>query len=109
MTALKLQQEALSNPVLVVFGSDVLPRYLVNSAILRSGKDPRACAEGAARMLSTGKFKNVEAKSCYCCGPEGRVAFIIEGPNQEAVQEALDQINIPVASIQEAEEVTPQQ
>ena len=84
-----------------------MPRYLVNSAILHSGKDPKACAEGAAKMLAKGKINDIEAKSCYCCGQEGRVAFIIEAPSRDAVLETLqEQINIPVASITEVEEVT---
>jgi len=31
--------------------------------------------------------KNVEMKSCYCCGPEGRVAFAIEALSRDAVLE----------------------
>jgi len=46
-------------------GPDFMPRYPVNSAILRSGKDPRAYAEGATKMLSKGKIKGIEAKSCF--------------------------------------------
>jgi hypothetical protein len=87
-----------------------MPRYLVNSAILRSGKDPRACAEGAAKMLAKGKIKGIEAKSCYCCSSEDRVAFIIEGPSEDAVLEIVqEQLDIPVASIFEVNEVTPKQ
>ncbi len=87
-----------------------MPRYLVNSAILRSGKDPRACAEGAAKILAKGKIKGIEAKSCYCCTSEDRVTFVIEGPNQDAVLDVMqEQLDIPVASISEIEEVTPKQ
>ncbi len=83
-----------------------MPRYLVNSAILRSGKDPKSCAEGAAKMLARGKIKDIEAKSCYCCTNEARAAFIIEGPSQDAVLETVqEQLDIPVASIVEVEEV----
>jgi hypothetical protein len=92
--------------MLPLFGSDFLPEYLVNSAILRSGKDPRACAEGAAKMLAKGKIKDIQAKACYCCGTENRVSFIIEGPNQDAVLQVIqEQIDIPVASIMEIEQV----
>ena len=84
-----------------------LPSYLVNSAILRSGKDPKACAEGAAKMLSKGKIKDIEAKACYCCGKENRVAFLIEGPSEDAILHVIqEQLDIPVASIMEAEEVS---
>jgi wyosine [tRNA(Phe)-imidazoG37] synthetase (radical SAM superfamily) len=84
-----------------------LPSYLVNSAILCSGKDPRACAEGAAKMLAKGKIKDIEAKTCYCCGAENRVAFLIEGPSEDAVLHVIqEQLDIPVASIMEAEEVS---
>jgi hypothetical protein len=85
----------------------VLPRFLVNSAILQSGKNPKACAEGAAKTLAKEKINGVEAKSCYCCTNENRVAFIIEGPSQDAVlQTVQEQLNIPVASITEVQEVT---
>ncbi len=84
-----------------------MARYLVNSAILRSGKDPRTCAEGSAKMLARGDIKDVSLKSCYCCTGEGRVAFIIEAENSDAVLTAMDKINVPVASIMEVEEVLP--
>ncbi|MCW4030359.1 MAG: hypothetical protein NWE92_12025 [Candidatus Bathyarchaeota archaeon] len=84
-----------------------MPRYLVDSAILSSKKSPRACAEGAAKMLEKGKINGVEAKACYCCGHEGRVAFLIEAPNENSLLEVLqEQLDIPVASITEVEEVT---
>jgi hypothetical protein len=90
-----------------LYGVKFMPRYLVNSAILRSGKDPKACAQGAAKMLQRGKIKGIEAKSCYCCGQEGRVAFVIEGPDEHSVLETVqEQLDIPVASITEVEEVT---
>ena len=82
-------------------------KYLVESAILRSGKDPKTCAEGAAKLLTTGKVRDVEAKSCYCCGNEGRAVFVMEGVSRDAVLEALEKIDIPVASIMEIEEVKP--
>jgi hypothetical protein len=44
-------------------------------------------------------------KSCYCCGDANRVAFFIEGPSEEAVLYVVqEQLDIPVASIVEAEE-----
>jgi len=83
-----------------------LSRFLVNSAILNSDKNPQACAEGAAKMLSRGKVKDIEAISCYCCSNEARVAFLIEGPSEKAVLETLqEQLNIPVASIMKVEEI----
>lgn len=83
-----------------------MPRYLVNSAILGSGKEPRACAEGAAKMLEKGKIRDIQAISCYCCKQEDRVAFVIQGPSEDAVLQVLqEQLNIPVASISEVEEV----
>lgn len=87
-----------------------MPRYLVNSDILRSGTDPRACAEGAAKMLAKGKVKDVQAISCFCCTDEKRVAFVIDAPSQDAALQTLqEQLDIPVASIMEVEEVTAPQ
>ncbi|MBT0159155.1 hypothetical protein G4O51_04140 [Candidatus Bathyarchaeota archaeon A05DMB-2] len=39
--------------------------------------------------------------------PEGRVIFIVEGESRDTVLEAFLKINVSVASITEAEEVTP--
>jgi hypothetical protein len=84
-----------------------LTRYLVNSAILKSGKDPKACAEGAVKMFSKGKIKDVALTACYCCVTESRVSFIFDGPSKEAVLQVIqEQLDIPVASITEAEEVS---
>ncbi len=84
-----------------------MPDYLVNSAILSSGKDPKTCANGAVKMLSKGKIKEIELKACYCCEAENRVSFIIEGPSEDAVLQVVqEQLDIPVASIMEAEEVS---
>ena len=83
----------------------LLPRFLVNSAILQSSKEPKTCAEGAAKMLSRGKIKDVEAIACYCCTDEPRVAFLIDGPSKNVVLETVQQhLNIPVASIMEVQE-----
>jgi hypothetical protein len=57
-------------------------------------------------MLQHGKIKDIEAKACYCCTDQNRVAFLIEGPSQNAVLETVqEQLDIPVASIMEAQEV----
>jgi hypothetical protein len=84
-----------------------VPTYMVNSAILKSGKDPRACAQGAAKMLARGKIKGIELKACYCCETENRVAFLIDGPSEDAILQVVqEQLDIPVSSIMEAEEVS---
>jgi hypothetical protein len=58
-------------------------------------------------MLMPGRIKGIEAKSCYCCGQEGRVAFVIEGPDEHTVLETVQEhLDIPVASIMEVQEVT---
>ena len=84
-----------------------MPSYIVNSAILRSGKDPKACATGAAKMLTSGKIKDITVRSCYCCTNEQRVAFVVDAASRDAVLEVMEKIDIPVASILEVEEVQP--
>ncbi len=84
-----------------------MPSYIVNSAILRSGKDPKACATGAAKMLTSGKIKDITVKSCYCCTNEQRVAFVVDAASSDAVLEVMEKIDVPVASILEVEEVQP--
>ena len=84
-----------------------MPRFIVNSAILRSGIDPRTCATGAAKMLTSGKIKNISVKSCYCCSDQKRVAFVIEAPSRHELLDVMEKIDVPVASIMEVEEVTP--
>lgn len=79
--------------------------FVVNSAILLPGTDPKACALGSPQRLMR---SGVKVKSCYCCGPEGRVVFILEAESREAALDAFFKINVPVASIVEAEEVIPQ-
>jgi hypothetical protein len=80
---------------------------MINSAILKSGKDPKTCAQGAVKMLSKGKINGIEMKACYCCESENRISFLIDGPNEEAVLRVVqEQLDIPVASIMVAEEVS---
>lgn len=53
-------------------------------------------------MLAKGKIKDIEAISCYCCTDEKRVAFVIEGPDEQTVLQTMqEQLDIPVASIME--------
>jgi hypothetical protein len=84
-----------------------MKKFIVNSAILPSSMDPMACAVGAPKMLMNAGVKDVKIKSCYCCGPEGRTVFVMEAETKEMLLEALNKINVPVASIMEAEEVKP--
>jgi hypothetical protein len=78
--------------------------FLVNSAILLPGKDPKACALGSPQRLMQ---YGVNVKTCYCCGPEGRVVFVVEAESKEAALDAFFKINVPVASLVETEEVIP--
>ena len=85
-----------------------MKKFVVNSAILTPNMDAKACAVGAPTMLKDSGVKNVKVKSCYCCSSEGRVVFIMEGESRDAVLEAFLKVNVPVASIMEAEEVAPE-
>lgn len=51
--------------------------FTVNSAILGTSKDAKACAVGAPSMLKDAGVDKVKVKSRYCCGEEGRVVFIM--------------------------------
>jgi nitrate reductase NapAB chaperone NapD len=84
-----------------------MKKFIVNSAILSSNLDPMACAVGAPKMLMNAGIKDVKIKSCYCCGAEGRSIFVVEAENREKLLEAMNKVNIPVASVMEAEEVKP--
>jgi hypothetical protein len=84
-----------------------MKKFIVNTAILPSNLDPMACAVGAPKMLMNAGVKDVKIRSCYCCGPEGRSVFVMEAETKEALLEALNKINVPVASVMEAEEVKP--
>ncbi len=84
-----------------------MKKFLVNSAILSPNMDPMACAVGAPKMLMNAGVKDVKIRSCYCCGPEGKVVFVAEAENRESLLEALNKINVPVASVTETEEVKP--
>ena len=53
------------------------------------------------------KIANIQLKACYCCETENRVSFIINGPSEDAVlQVEQEQLDIPVTSIMEAEEIS---
>jgi len=82
-----------------------MKKFLVNSAILSPNMDPMACAVGAPKMLINAGIKDVKIRSCYCCGPDGRIVFVAEANSREALLEALNKINLPVASILEVEEI----
>ena len=82
-----------------------MTKFVVNSAILPASMDPLACAVGTPKMLEKAGIKNVKIKSCYCCGQEGKVVFFAEAENKESLLDALAKVNLPVASIMEAEEV----
>ena len=84
-----------------------MKKFIVNSAILPPKMDPKVCAMNAPKMLENAGIKDAKIKSCYCCGPEGRVVFVVEAETRDAVLAALDRINVPVASIMETEEVKP--
>ena len=82
-----------------------MKKFLVNSAILSPNMDPMACAVGAPKMLMNAGIRDVKIRSCYCCGPDGRIVFVAEANSREALLEALNKINLPVASILEVEEI----
>lgn len=85
-----------------------MPTFIVNSAILRPAQDPKACAIGAPKMLMRAGIRDVTLRSCYCCSEYGSAVFVVEGASRDGVLQAFNQINIPVASILEVEEVSPQ-
>ncbi len=85
----------------------VMTKFIVYSAILPRETSPMACAVGAPKMLMNAGVKDAKIDSCYCCGTERRVIFVAEGESKEAVLNALNKINVPVASIMETEEVKP--
>ena len=82
-----------------------MPTFIVNSAILRPAQDPKACAIGAPKMLTRAGIKDVTLRSCYCCSEYGNVVFVVEGASRDSVLQAFNQINVPIASIMEAEEI----
>ncbi len=84
-----------------------MKKFIVNSAILSSSLNPMDCAVGAPKMMMNAGIKDVKIKSCYCCGAEGRSVFVVEAETKEALLEAMNKVNIPVASVMEAEEVKP--
>ena len=82
-----------------------MPTFIVSSAILRPAQDPKACAVGAPKMLMQAGIRNIKLRSCYCCSDYGNVVFVVDGENRDGVLEAFNRINVPIASILEAEEI----
>lgn len=79
--------------------------FLVKSAIICSDKNPKVCAEGVAKMLTRGKIKGIQVKSCWCSIKESRIEFIIEAPSEEALMQVLEKIDVPAESILPAAQV----
>jgi hypothetical protein len=82
-----------------------MPTFIVNTAILRPLQDPRACAVGAPKMLLNSGVKNLRVRSCYCCSEYGSAVFVIDADGRDDVLRAFSNVNVPVASILEAEEI----
>jgi hypothetical protein len=82
-----------------------LPTFIVNTAILRPAQEPTACARGAPKMLMQAGIKDIILRSCYCCSEYGSVVFVLDGPSRDKVLDSFRKINVPVASIVEAEEI----
>ncbi len=85
----------------------LLKKFIVNTAILTPKMDPQSCATGAPSLLTKAGIKDTKIISCYCCMTEGSIVFVVESEDKDSVLEALNRINVPVASIMEAEEVKP--
>jgi len=84
-----------------------MKKFIINTAILPPKMEPKACAANAPKMLANAGVKDTKIVSCYCCGTEGRVVFVAEAESKEAALDALNRINVPVASIIETEEIKP--
>jgi hypothetical protein len=82
-----------------------MPTFIVNTAILRPQQDLKACATGAPQMFMNAGIKNVKLRSCYCCSEYGNVVFVVDGESRDSVLDAFRRINVPIASIMEAEEI----
>ena len=84
-----------------------MPRYLINSHICAQALIPELVQKEQLRCWQRGKIKDIEAKACYCCTDEKRVAFVVGCPDQHTVLEIVQQqLDIPVSSIMEVQEVT---
>ena len=105
MTVARLSQNLIGFNSGFSIGDEFMPTYIVNSAILRPAQDPKACAVGAPEKFMQAGIKDVKLRSCYCCSEYGNVVFVVEGSSRDSVLRAFDRINVPVASIMEAEEI----
>jgi len=83
----------------------MMKKFIINTAILSPGINPKSCAANAPRMLAKAGVEDVKIISCYCCGSEGRAVFVAAADNRETVLSAFNKINVPVASIMETEEI----
>lgn len=82
-----------------------MPTFIVSTAILSPSQEPQTCAIGAPKKLMDAGIRNVTLRSCYCCSEYESVVFVVDGANRESALKAFRQINVPVASILEAEEI----
>jgi hypothetical protein len=81
-------------------------KFIVNSAILSTKLDHVSCAVSAPKILENAGMSGTKIISCYCCMAERRVVFIVESDEKDRVLEALNRINVTVASIMEVEKLS---
>ncbi len=79
--------------------------YLVSSDV--KSMDIMACANGIPKLLKDAGVGNVSVKTCYCCGPEGKMVVEFTAPDRETLSKALEKIEFPVSSIMETKKVEP--
>ncbi len=82
-----------------------MPTFIVSTAILRPINEPRACAIGAPKMLMNAGVRYLQIRSCYCCSDFGSVVFVVDSDSRGDILDAFNRINVPIASIMEAEEI----
>jgi hypothetical protein len=85
----------------------MMEKFLVSSGLMPGSMDAISCALAIPKMLKEKGIKDVKITNCYCCGADGKIVFVTEAANKEAVLDAMTKIDLPTASVMETKEVKP--
>jgi hypothetical protein len=81
--------------------------YIVHSDISPAIADPETWIMSIPKMLNEAKVEDVKHKTAYCSMPDRKVLCEFEGPDKDAVKNALNKIGIPFTALTEVKVLRP--
>lgn len=87
-----------------------MKQFIVNSKLPQIQLNRLSCVIGKTDVFEEAGLKDIHLKTCYCCSPElykdvKKTVIEFEAPSKEALEMALQKINIPFDSIEEVTKI----